>query len=86
MSPSLLTAHGSILSYTIRVLDENNGLLMHSTSVYTSYHFPGVLSPFSNYSVEIYVNTSAGSSPSAYIQIQTLQDGNITLYSQVLYY
>ena len=73
-----MPAHGTILSYTIQVSDDTNGLLARSTSVYTSYHFPGVLSPFSNYSVEIYANTSAGRNPSAHIQIQTLQDGEIS--------
>ncbi|KAI6660977.1 hypothetical protein LOD99_13700 [Oopsacas minuta] len=73
LRPVLTPAHGSIQSYTIEVLDQDDELLIQSTSVYTSYSISD-LSPYSNYSVEVYANSTAGQSPSATIQIQTLED------------
>lgn len=71
----LVPAHGTLHSYVIQVYDDDNTLLVESSTVYTSYYTTDVLSPYSNYSVEIYANTSAGLNPSATLRIKTLQDG-----------
>ena len=73
--PVLVPAHGTLHSYIVRVYDDDNELLVESNTVYTSYYISDVFSPYSNYSVEVYANTSAGLNPSASLQIQTLQDG-----------
>ena len=73
--PVLVPAHGTLHSYIVQVYDDDNTLLVESNTVYTSYYITDILSPYSNYSVEVYANTSAGLNPSASLQIQTTQDG-----------